>query len=51
MQVWKSSRNIGVWAVAVSLAAGSALCGVGTALAEDTATTKKKASETVATHT
>jgi len=39
MQVWKSSRNIGVWAVAVSLAAGSALCGVGTALAEDTTTT------------
>ena len=39
MQVWKSSRNIGVWAVAVSLAAGSALCGVGTALAEDTTST------------
>ncbi|MDH4098866.1 MAG: hypothetical protein OEW25_10725 [Nitrospira sp.] len=39
MQVWKSSRNIGVWAVAISLAAGSALCGVGTALAEDTTTT------------
>jgi hypothetical protein len=39
MQVWKSSRNVGVWAVAVSLAAGSALCGVGTALAEDTTTT------------
>ena len=39
MQVWKSSRNIGVWAVAVSLAAGSALCGVGTTLAEDTTTT------------
>ena len=39
MQVGKSSRNIGVWAVAISLAAGSALCGVGTALAEDTTTT------------
>jgi hypothetical protein len=39
MQAWKSSRNVGVWAVAVSLAAGSALCGVGTALAEDTTTT------------
>lgn len=39
MQVWKSSRNVGVWAVAVSLAAGSALCGVGTALADDTTTT------------
>jgi len=39
MQVCKSRRKIGVWAVAVSLAAGSALCGVGTALAEDTTTT------------
>jgi hypothetical protein len=39
MQVWKSSKNIGLWAVAVSLAAGAALCGMGTALAEDTTTT------------
>jgi len=39
MQVRKSSRNIGVWSVATSLAAVLALSSVGTALAEDTTTT------------
>jgi hypothetical protein len=39
MQVWKNTRNVGVWAVAVSLAAACVLGGVGTALAEDTTTT------------
>jgi len=39
MQVQKSSRNIGIWSVAASLAAVFALGGVGTALAEDTTST------------
>ncbi len=39
MKVGKSGRNIGLWAVALSLAAGSALCGVGMARAEDTTST------------
>ncbi len=39
MQVQKSSRSIGVWSVAASLAAALALSSVGTALAEDTTST------------
>lgn len=39
MQVWKSRRNIGMWSLAMSLAAVCALSGVGAALAEDTTTT------------
>ncbi len=36
MQVLKSRRNIGLWVVAVSLAAASAFSGEGPALAQDT---------------
>jgi hypothetical protein len=39
MQVQKSRRNIGLWAVAASLAAAFALGSVGTVLAEDTTST------------
>ncbi len=39
MQVWKSRRNIGMWSLAMSLAAVCALSGVGATLAEDTTTT------------
>lgn len=39
MQVWKSSRNVRVWSVAVSLAAACALSGLGSAMADDTTTT------------
>ncbi len=39
MQVWKNRKNIGMWAVAVTLAAGFTLSSSGTAAADDTTAT------------
>jgi opacity protein-like surface antigen len=35
MQVWKSSRNIGVWCAAVAIAGGLAVCGVSPVSADE----------------